>query len=95
MVRKRRRGCDRSGPGAMKYNPHVTSSRRKNRKAHFTALSSVRRVLMSALLSWELRSKYNVDKDRKSVLERKKNGRAVADKKGIKFTAEDVMQNIY
>ncbi|CAM8986632.1 hypothetical protein QQ045_006992 [Rhodiola kirilowii] len=44
----------------MKYNPRVTSSRRKNRKAHFTAPSSVRRVLMSAPLSTELRTKYNV-----------------------------------
>ncbi|VFQ81109.1 unnamed protein product [Cuscuta campestris] len=44
----------------MKYNPRVSSSRRKCRKAHFTAPSSVRRVLMSAPLSTELRSKYNV-----------------------------------
>ncbi|KAI3451925.1 hypothetical protein Pfo_008590 [Paulownia fortunei] len=44
----------------MKYNPRVSSSRRKNRKAHFTAPSSVRRVLMSAPLSGDLRSKYNV-----------------------------------
>lgn len=44
----------------MKYNPRVTSSRRKNRKAHFTAPSSVRRVLMSAPLSRDLRTKYNV-----------------------------------
>ncbi|KAF8410224.1 hypothetical protein HHK36_002747 [Tetracentron sinense] len=44
----------------MKYNPRVSSSRRKNRKAHFTAPSSVRRVLMSAPLSSDLRSKYNV-----------------------------------
>uniref|UniRef100_A0A7N0UP97 KOW domain-containing protein n=1 Tax=Kalanchoe fedtschenkoi TaxID=63787 RepID=A0A7N0UP97_KALFE len=44
----------------MKYSPRVTSSRRKNRKAHFTAPSSVRRVLMSAPLSTELRTKYNV-----------------------------------
>ncbi|KAK4798233.1 hypothetical protein SAY86_030559 [Trapa natans] len=44
----------------MKYNPRVTSSRRKNRKAHFTAPSSLRRILMSAPLSTELRSKYNV-----------------------------------
>nr|GEY10331.1 60S ribosomal protein L26-1 [Tanacetum cinerariifolium] len=49
--------CDNN---KMKYNPRVTSSRRKNRKAHFTAPSSVRRVLMSAPLSTELRSKYNV-----------------------------------
>ncbi|KAK1280361.1 60S ribosomal protein L26-1 [Acorus gramineus] len=44
----------------MKYNPRVTSSRRKCRKAHFTAPSSVRRILMSAPLSSDLRSKYNV-----------------------------------
>nr|XP_043606936.1 60S ribosomal protein L26-1-like [Erigeron canadensis] len=44
----------------MKYNPRVTSSRRKCRKAHFTAPSSVRRVLMSAPLSTDLRTKYNV-----------------------------------
>ncbi|KAE8670833.1 60S ribosomal protein L26 [Hibiscus syriacus] len=44
----------------MKYNPRVSSSRRKSRKDHFTAPSSVRRVLMSAPLSSELRSKYNV-----------------------------------
>jgi large subunit ribosomal protein L26e len=44
----------------MKYNPRVSSSRRKCRKAHFTAPSSVRRVLMSAPLSGELRNKYNV-----------------------------------
>nr|XP_043631654.1 60S ribosomal protein L26-1 [Erigeron canadensis] len=44
----------------MKYNPRVSSSRRKNRKAHFTAPSSVRRVLMSSPLSTELRTKYNV-----------------------------------
>ncbi|KAK4262405.1 hypothetical protein QN277_027970 [Acacia crassicarpa] len=44
----------------MKYSPRVSSSRRKNRKAHFTAPSSVRRILMSAPLSTDLRSKYNV-----------------------------------
>ncbi|KAH7682555.1 Ribosomal protein L26/L24 eukaryotic/archaeal protein [Dioscorea alata] len=44
----------------MKYNPRVSSSRRKSRKAHFTAPSSVRRVLMSAPLSGDLRHKYNV-----------------------------------
>ncbi|KAL0377908.1 UNVERIFIED_CONTAM: 60S ribosomal protein L26-1 [Sesamum radiatum] len=117
----------------MKYNPRVSSSRRKSRKAHFTAPSSVRRVLMSAPLSGDLRSKYNVrsmpvrkdderitrekfngstvnvgihpskvvitklrlDKDRKSLLDRKAKGRAAADKdKGTKFTAEDIMQTI-
>nr|GLL19274.1 60S ribosomal protein L26-1-like [Ipomoea trifida]GMC59965.1 60S ribosomal protein L26-1-like [Ipomoea batatas]GME03486.1 60S ribosomal protein L26-1-like [Ipomoea batatas] len=44
----------------MKYNPRVSSSRRKCRKAHFTAPSSERRVLMSAPLSSDLRNKYNV-----------------------------------
>ncbi|KAK7246579.1 hypothetical protein RIF29_41448 [Crotalaria pallida] len=44
----------------MKFNPRVSSSRRKSRKAHFTAPSSVRRVIMSAPLSQDLRSKYNV-----------------------------------
>ncbi|KAF8623519.1 hypothetical protein AX15_006296 [Amanita polypyramis BW_CC] len=43
----------------MKLNPDVSSSRRKCRKAHFTAPSSVRRKIMSSSLSKELRSKYN------------------------------------
>ena len=38
----------------------VSSDRNKSRKAHFTAPSSVRRVLMSAALSTELRNKYHV-----------------------------------
>ncbi|CAE7913885.1 RPL26A [Symbiodinium sp. KB8] len=42
------------------YSTAVTSSRRKNRKAHFAAPSSVRRVIMSAALSEELRKKYKV-----------------------------------
>eukprot|EP01064_Diplonema_japonicum_P037817 TRINITY_DN898_c0_g1_i2.p1 TRINITY_DN898_c0_g1~~TRINITY_DN898_c0_g1_i2.p1 ORF type:complete len:135 (+),score=48.88 TRINITY_DN898_c0_g1_i2:110-514(+) len=37
-----------------------TISRRKQRKAHFTAPSHVRRVIMSATLSKELRTKHNV-----------------------------------
>ncbi|XP_052111469.1 60S ribosomal protein L26-1 [Arachis duranensis] len=44
----------------MKFNPRVSSSRRKSRKAHFTAPSSVRRVIMSAPVSTDLRAKYNV-----------------------------------
>lgn len=44
----------------MKRNPLVTSSRRKNRKRHFSAPSHIRRRLMSAPLSKELRQKYNV-----------------------------------
>ncbi|CAG8708134.1 12796_t:CDS:2, partial [Dentiscutata heterogama] len=37
----------------------VSSSRRKSRKAHFSSASSVRRKVMSASLSKELREKYN------------------------------------
>ncbi|XP_074589027.1 large ribosomal subunit protein uL24y-like [Curcuma longa] len=44
----------------MKFNPRVSSSRRKCRKAHFSAPSSVRRILMSSPLSTDLRNKYNV-----------------------------------
>ncbi|KAH7114426.1 translation protein SH3-like domain-containing protein [Dendryphion nanum] len=43
-----------------KINSAISSSRRKSRKAHFGAPSSVRRVIMSAPLSKELREKYNV-----------------------------------
>eukprot|EP00522_Entomoneis_paludosa_P010267 CAMPEP_0172439392 /NCGR_PEP_ID=MMETSP1065-20121228/393_1 /TAXON_ID=265537 /ORGANISM="Amphiprora paludosa, Strain CCMP125" /LENGTH=136 /DNA_ID=CAMNT_0013188071 /DNA_START=122 /DNA_END=532 /DNA_ORIENTATION=- len=44
----------------MKFNPAVTSSRRKNRKAHFTAHSEARRKLMSANLSKELQARHGV-----------------------------------
>merc|ERR1719203_1008237 len=44
----------------MKYNKAVSSSRRKNRKAHFSAHSTLRRKIMSAALSKELQKKYNV-----------------------------------
>jgi len=43
----------------MKFNPSVSSSRSKSRKAHFAAPSSVRRKIMSSALSKELRGKYN------------------------------------
>lgn len=43
----------------MKFNPNVSSSRRKSRKAHFTAPSSERRKIMSAPLSQELRKQHN------------------------------------
>ncbi|KAL0638360.1 60S ribosomal protein L26A [Maublancomyces gigas] len=43
-----------------KLNAALASSRRKSRKAHFSAPSSVRRVIMSAPLSKELRAQYNV-----------------------------------
>jgi len=42
------------------FNPNVSSSRRKSRKAHFTAPSHERRKLMSSALSQDLRSKYGV-----------------------------------
>merc|ERR1711924_214600 len=45
---------------AMKFSPAVASSRRKSRKAHFTAPSSVRRKIMSAHLNKDLSSKYHV-----------------------------------
>ena len=44
----------------MKFSPNVSSSRRKSRKAHFTAPSHVRRTLMTAPLSKELQAKYKV-----------------------------------
>jgi len=43
----------------MKFNPDVSSSRRKARKAHFAAPSSIRRKIMSAPLSKELRGKHS------------------------------------
>merc|ERR1711933_534581 len=49
-----------NGAGTMKFNEAVSSSRRKSRKSHFTAPSHIRRKLMSAPLSAELRAKYNV-----------------------------------
>merc|ERR1711966_593540 len=51
----------------MKSHTRVSSQRRKSRKAHFTAPSSLRRKMMSSPLSKELRTKY----DRKSVPVRK------------------------
>merc|ERR1712217_233774 len=44
----------------MKQKATVSISRRKSRKAHFTAPSHVRRKLMSAPLSKDLRTKYSV-----------------------------------
>ncbi|KAF9454656.1 ribosomal protein L24 [Macrolepiota fuliginosa MF-IS2] len=49
----------RTLPPKMKYNPDVSSSRRKSRKAHFSAPSSIRRKIMSSGLAKELRAKYN------------------------------------
>merc|ERR1712010_351167 len=44
----------------MKYSANVSASRRKSRKAHFTAPSSVRRKIMSAHLNKELSHKHHV-----------------------------------
>jgi len=44
----------------MKVKATVSSCRRKSRKAHFTAPSHIRRKLMSAPLSKDLRTKYSV-----------------------------------
>ncbi|CEM05456.1 unnamed protein product [Vitrella brassicaformis CCMP3155] len=44
----------------MKFSTTVSSDRRKSRKAHFQASSSERRKIMSAPLSKDLRTKYNV-----------------------------------
>merc|ERR1712060_709264 len=44
----------------MKQKATVSCSRRKSRKAHFTAPSHIRRKLMSAPLSKDLKTKYNV-----------------------------------
>merc|ERR1719453_1203120 len=44
----------------MKFSSNVSSSRRKSRKAHFSASSVERRKIMSVALSSELRAKYNV-----------------------------------
>ena len=44
----------------MKTHRDVTSSRRKNRLAHFSAPSHLRYKIMSASLSRELRNKYGV-----------------------------------
>merc|ERR1712162_69624 len=44
----------------MKYSTSVSSSRRKSRKAHFSAPSSVRRKIMSAHLNKEQSQKYHV-----------------------------------
>merc|ERR1711977_542390 len=50
----------RTHGAAMKFSPNVSSSRRKARKAHFTAPSSVRRKIMSAHLDKTLSNKYHV-----------------------------------
>merc|ERR1712132_2209 len=45
---------------AMKFSANVSASRRKSRKAHFSAPSSERRKIMSAHLNKDLKMKYNV-----------------------------------
>merc|ERR1712090_39817 len=53
-------GREVSLPSKMKLNKHVSSDRSKSRKRHFSAPSHIRRRLMSAPLSKELRTKYGV-----------------------------------
>merc|ERR1719321_1037338 len=43
----------------MKTHTNISSQRRRSRKAHFTAPSSVRRKMMSCPLSKELKTKYD------------------------------------
>merc|ERR1711987_32314 len=50
----------RSTKHTMKFRAGVASSRRKSRKDHFTAPSSVRRKIMSAHLNKELSHKHHV-----------------------------------
>merc|ERR1711937_588230 len=47
-------------PKMAKQNSAVSSQSRRTRKAHFNAPSHLRRKVMSAALSKELRAKYNV-----------------------------------
>ena len=44
----------------MKTHQSVSSQRRKSRKAHFSAPSSIRRKIMSSHLSKDLKTKYDV-----------------------------------
>ncbi|KAK2964230.1 putative 60S ribosomal protein L26-1 [Blattamonas nauphoetae] len=44
----------------MKFNSKVSSSRRVQRKAHFSASSSEKRLALSSHLSKELRTKYKI-----------------------------------
>jgi len=50
---------DNSIPVNHVLDTDISSARRKSRKAHFSAPSSVRRKIMSSSLSKELRGKYN------------------------------------
>jgi len=54
-----RRSRPQDTPDKMKFNADVSSSRRKSRKAHFAAPSSIRRKIMSSALSKDLRNKHN------------------------------------
>jgi len=58
---RRARAHRRLSPTPMKYSTAVTSSRRKTRKAHFTAPSSERRKIMSAPLASELKAQYGAN----------------------------------
>merc|ERR1711931_605122 len=67
----------------MKQSKAVSSQSRKSRKAHFTAPSHIRRKIMSAALSKELKAKYNVKsmpickEDEVKIVREKANGQSV------------------
>merc|ERR1712216_711066 len=48
------------GGSRMKFNDSISSARRKCRKAHFSAPSHIRRKVMTASLSKDLRTKHGV-----------------------------------
>lgn len=73
----------------MKTHQSVSSQRRKSRKAHFSAPSSIRRKIMSSHLSKELRTKYDV----RSVPVRK--GDTVKIMRGTFKGREGKVQSVY
>jgi ribosomal protein uL24 len=73
----------------MKTHQSVSSQRRKSRKAHFSAPSSIRRKLMSSHLSKDLKTKYDV----RSVPVRK--GDTVKVMRGTQKGREGKVQAVY
>ena len=73
----------------MKTHQSVSSQRRKSRKAHFSAPSSIRRKIMSSHLNKELRTKYDV----RSVPVRK--GDTVKIMRGTLKGREGKIQSVY
>lgn len=73
----------------MKTHQSVSSQRRKSRKAHFSAPSSIRRLIMSSKLSKDLKTKYET----KSVPVRK--GDTVKIMRGTFKGREGKVQAVY